>query len=102
MEAKSNATCQNDTGEQPVATLKKQSEEAGVAVKNLRENPGNDVKPQRSALFEQGAERGFPGKRPGFAAMIGRANYDAWAMVKGSSQTDAIERSIERVKSHAK
>ncbi len=85
-----------------MATLKKQSEEAGVAVRNLRENSGNDLKLQRSALFKQGAEGGFPGKRPGFAAMIGRANCDAWAMVKGSSQTDAIERSIEHVKSPAK
>jgi diazepam-binding inhibitor (GABA receptor modulator, acyl-CoA-binding protein) len=85
-----------------VATLKKQFDDAGVAVKNLREDPGNDVKLQLYALFKQGTEGDVAGKRPGFTDMIGRAKYDAWAAVKGTSQTDAMQRYIDLVKSLAK
>jgi diazepam-binding inhibitor (GABA receptor modulator, acyl-CoA-binding protein) len=85
-----------------VATLKKQFEEAGVAVKNLPDDPGNDVKLQLYALFKQGTEGDVAGKRPGFTDMIGRAKYDAWATVKGTSHNDAMQRYIDLVNSLAK
>ncbi len=85
-----------------MATLKKQFEDAGVAVKNLREDPGNDVKLQLYGLFKQGTEGDVAGKRPGFIDMVGRAKYDAWSAVKGTSQTDAMQRYIDLVKSLAK
>ncbi len=85
-----------------MATLKKQFDDAGVAVKSLREDPGNDVKLQLYGLFKQGTEGDVAGKRPGFTDMIGRAKYDAWAAVKGTSQTDSMQRYIDLVKSLAK
>lgn len=85
-----------------MATLKKQFEDAGIAVKSLREDPGNDVKLQLYALFKQGTEGDVAGKRPGFTDMIGRAKYDAWAAVKGTSQNDAMQRYVDLVKSLSK
>ncbi|MFM9881497.1 MAG: acyl-CoA-binding protein [Burkholderiales bacterium] len=85
-----------------MATLKKQFEDAGIAVKSLREDPGNDVKLQLYALFKQGTEGDVAGKRPGFTDMIGRAKYDAWAAVKGTSQDDAMQRYVDLVKSLSK
>ena len=39
------------------------------------------------------------GKRPGFTNMVGRAKYDAWAAVKGTSTDDAMKRYIDLVNS---
>ncbi|MBK7685704.1 MAG: acyl-CoA-binding protein [Rhodocyclaceae bacterium] len=38
-------------------------------------------------------------KRPGFTDMIGRAKFDAWAAVKGTSSNDAMQKYVDLVKS---
>lgn len=82
-----------------MSDLKKRFEAASQAVKKLAEDPGNDVKLQLYALYKQGTEGDVQGKRPGFTDMIGRAKYDAWAKVKGSSEDDAMKQYIDLVKS---
>ncbi len=81
-----------------MSDLSKKFEEAAAAVKKLKEDPGNDVKLQLYALYKQGAEGDVQGKRPGFTDMIGRAKYDAWAKVKGTSQDEAMKQYIALVK----
>jgi acyl-CoA-binding protein len=81
-----------------MSDLTKKFEEAAAAVKKLKEDPGNDVKLQLYALYKQGAEGDVEGKRPGFTDMIGRAKYDAWAKVKGTSKDDAMKQYIALVK----
>jgi acyl-CoA-binding protein len=82
-----------------VSDLKRKFEDAGAAVKKLKEDPGNDVKLQLYALFKQGAEGDVEGKRPGFTDMIGRAKYDAWAKTKGMSKDEAMKKYVDLVKS---
>ncbi|MDV3221738.1 acyl-CoA-binding protein [Intrasporangium sp.] len=64
-------------------------ESAVAAVKGLTEDPGNDVKLKLYALYKQVTEGDVSGKRPGFTDFVGRAKYDAWADLKGTSAADA-------------
>ncbi len=82
-----------------MSDLTKKFEDAGAAVKKLKEDPGNDVKLELYALYKQGSEGDVEGKRPGFTDMIGRAKYDAWAKSKGMSQDDAMKKYVALVKS---
>jgi acyl-CoA-binding protein len=81
-----------------MSDLNKKFAEAAAAVKKLDDDPGNDVKLQLYALYKQGAEGDVEGKRPGFTDMVGRAKYDAWAKVKGTSRDDAMKQYIALVK----
>ena len=82
-----------------MSDLKKKFEDAAVAVKKLKEDPGSDVKLQLYALYKQGEEGDVQGKRPGFTDMIGRAKYDAWAKAKGTTKDEAMKKYVELVKS---
>jgi acyl-CoA-binding protein len=82
-----------------MSDLRKQFDDAAAAVKKLKEDPGNDAKLRLYALYKQGSEGDVEGKRPGFTDMVGRAKYDAWAKVKGTSRDDAMKQYIELVKS---
>jgi acyl-CoA-binding protein len=72
-------------------------EVAAAAVKRLEEDPGNEVKLELYALYKQAREGDVQGKRPGFTDMVGRAKYDAWAKLKGTSAQDAMKRYAELV-----
>ena len=37
------------------------------------------------------------GERPGFTDMVGRAKYDAWEQLKGTSQEDAMQQYIDLI-----
>ncbi|MBK9020051.1 MAG: acyl-CoA-binding protein [Sulfuritalea sp.] len=82
-----------------MSNLKKKFEAAAADSKKLPERPSNDVLLQLYALYKQGSEGDVEGKRPGFTDMVGRAKYDAWAAVKGTSAEDAMQQYIDLVKS---
>ena len=82
-----------------MSNLKKKFEAAAADSKKLSERPSNDVLLQLYALYKQGSEGDVEGKRPGFTDMVGRAQYDAWAAVKGTSAEDAMQQYIDLVKS---
>ena len=65
----------------------------------LPERPSNDVLLQLYALFKQATAGDVEGKRPGFTDMVGRAKYDAWAAIKGTTGDDAMTRYVELVNS---
>ncbi|MGW5239137.1 acyl-CoA-binding protein [Monashia sp. NPDC004114] len=67
-----------------------QFESAVEAVKGLTDDPGNDVKLRLYALYKQATEGDVAGSRPGMMNPVGRAKYDAWAKLSGTS-TDAAE-----------
>jgi acyl-CoA-binding protein len=81
--------------ETPMSDLKARFEAAAAAVKNLTQDPGSDVKLELYALYKQALEGDVQGKRPGFADMIGRAKYDAWARLRGASVEEAMKRYVE-------
>jgi acyl-CoA-binding protein len=69
-------------------------ESAVESVKGLTEDPGNDVKLRLYALYKQATDGDASGKRPGMMDFVGRAKYDAWAKLSGTSQEAAEEQYI--------
>jgi len=63
---------------------------------------GNDVMLDMYALFKQATVGDVSGSRPGMLDLRGRAKYDAWAKVVGTSKDDAMTRYIALVERHAK
>ena len=80
-----------------MSDLKARFEAAAAAVKKLTQDPGNDVKLELYALYKQALEGDVQGKRPGFSDMIGRAKYDAWARLRGTTAEEAMKRYVELV-----
>ena len=81
-----------------MATIKQQFEAAAVDVKKLTSRPSNDQFLKLYAFYKQGSQGDVEGKRPGFTDMIGRAKYDAWAGVKGTSTDEAMKKYVALVK----
>ncbi|BAO30385.1 acyl-CoA-binding protein [Sulfuritalea hydrogenivorans] len=82
-----------------MSKLNKTFEAAVADSKKLPERPSNDVLLQLYALYKQATDGDVEGKRPGFTDMVGRAKYDAWAAIKGTTNDDAMTRYIELVES---
>lgn len=55
---------------------------------------GNDAKLDMYALYKQATVGDVTGSRPGMLDLVGRAKYDAWAKIKGTSKDDAMTRYI--------
>lgn len=72
-------------------------EQAQVDVKQLPQRPGNDVLLKLYALYKQGTEGDAGSKRPGAFDLVGRAKYDAWQALAGTSREDAQRRYVELV-----
>ena len=49
------------------------------------------------ALYKQGSAGDVDGKRPGFTDMVGRAKYDAWDALKGTSADEAKQQYIDLI-----
>ncbi|MBA4343631.1 MAG: acyl-CoA-binding protein [Methylibium sp.] len=80
-------------------SLKEKFEAAMAESKNLPERPDNMTLLKIYALFKQGSSGDVEGSRPGFTDMVGRAKYDAWAALKGTSADDAMQQYIDLIES---
>ena len=49
------------------------------------------------ALYKQGTTGDVEGKRPGFTDMVGRAKWDAWNEIKGTSKDDAMNQYVSLI-----
>lgn len=78
-------------------SLQEQFAQAQLDSKNLSERPDNMTLLKIYALYKQGAGGDATGERPGFTDMIGRAKYDAWAALKGTSQDDAMQQYVDLI-----
>ena len=78
-------------------TLQAQFEQAQADSKNLTERPDNMTLLKIYALFKQASSGDAEGKRPGFADMVGRAKWDAWDTIKGTSKEDAMQQYIDLI-----
>ena len=67
-------------------------------VKTLSARPSNDTLLELYALYKQGTEGDVSGKRPGMLDLKGRAKFDAWSNVKGTSKDQAMERYVALAK----
>lgn len=82
-----------------MSDLKTNFEKAQQDIKTLPERPGNDDMLSLYAHYKQATEGDVQGKRPGFTDMVGRAKYDAWAKLKGTSAEDAMQAYVDKVNS---
>lgn len=74
--------------------------EAAVAnSKKLSERPDNTTLLKIYALYKQATAGDNAEKKPGFSDMVGRAKWDAWNAVKGTSQDDAMQQYIDLIES---
>jgi diazepam-binding inhibitor (GABA receptor modulating acyl-CoA-binding protein) len=62
---------------------------AQAAVKELPQRPGNDVLLRLYALYKQGTGGDASGSRPGLFDPVGRAKFDAWKALAGTSPDEA-------------
>lgn len=82
-----------------MAALKATFEAAVADSKKLPEKPDNMTLLKIYALYKQATEGEVEGKRPGFTDMVGRAKYDAWAVLKGKSQDEAMQEYVDLIDS---
>jgi acyl-CoA-binding protein len=74
--------------------------EAAVAnSKKLSERPDNATLLKIYALYKQATAGDNAEKKPGFSDMVGRAKWDAWNGVKGTSKDDAMQQYVDLVES---
>ena len=80
-----------------MAELTQRFEQAVKDSKNLAERPDNMTLLKIYALYKQGSAGDVEGKRPGFTDMVGRAKWDAWNGLKGTSKDDAMQQYIDLI-----
>ncbi len=73
--------------------------QASQSATALAKDPGNDTKLKLYALYKQATSGDADGKRPSRFDMVGRAKYDAWAELAGTSADDAKQRYVDLVRS---
>lgn len=78
-------------------TLQARFEQAQADSKNLPERPDNMTLLKIYALFKQASAGDAEGSRPGFTDMVGRAKWDAWNAIKGTSKEDAMQQYIDLI-----
>lgn len=78
-------------------SLQARFEQAVADSKNLSERPDNMTLLRIYALFKQASAGDASGERPGMTDFVGRAKYDAWEALKGTSQEDAMQKYIDLI-----
>jgi acyl-CoA-binding protein len=74
-------------------------ETAVAESKTLPERPDNQTLLRIYALYKQASEGDVSGRRPGFTDLVGRAKYDAWAGLQGTSADAAMQGYIDLIDS---
>jgi acyl-CoA-binding protein len=82
-----------------MANLKATFETAVANSKKLSERPNNATLLKLYALYKQSTAGDNAEKKPGFSDLVGRAKWDAWSLVKGTSSEDAMQQYIDLVAS---
>jgi diazepam-binding inhibitor (GABA receptor modulator, acyl-CoA-binding protein) len=82
-----------------MADLKAQFDAAAADSKNLSERPDNATLLKIYALYKQGSIGDNAEKKPGFGDMVGRAKWDAWNGLKGTSADDAMQQYVDLIES---
>jgi diazepam-binding inhibitor (GABA receptor modulator, acyl-CoA-binding protein) len=72
-------------------------EQAVEDAKNLAQRPDNATMLKLYALYKQATAGDVDGQRPGFTDLIGRAKWDAWNELEGTSGDDAKDRYVALV-----
>ncbi|PWF39057.1 acyl-CoA-binding protein [Massilia glaciei] len=78
-------------------SLQEQFDQAQADSKSLAERPDNMTLLKIYALYKQASSGDATGSRPGFTDMVGRAKFDAWAALKGTSADEAKQQYIDLI-----
>jgi len=78
-------------------TLEQRFQRASQEVTQLSQAPDNLTKLRLYALFKQATQGDCTGPRPGLLDMVGRAKYDAWKALEGTTKEAAMEQYIALV-----
>jgi diazepam-binding inhibitor (GABA receptor modulating acyl-CoA-binding protein) len=81
-----------------MSDLKTDFDAAVAESKTLANRPDNQTLLKIYSLFKQATEGDVSGRRPGFTDLIGRAKYDAWANLQGTSGDAAKQAYIDLIK----
>lgn len=77
--------------------LKTRFEAAAAAAKQTKKKPDNQTLLKLYAFYKQATEGDVKGAQPGFTDFVGRAKFDAWTKLKGTSASEAMENYIKQV-----
>ncbi|MFZ6640366.1 acyl-CoA-binding protein [Undibacterium sp. TC4M20W] len=80
-------------------SLQEQFTQAQADSKNLSERPDNMTLLKIYGLFKQGSTGDATGDRPGMTDFVGRAKFDAWAGLKGTTQEAAMQQYVDLITS---
>lgn len=80
-----------------MSDLDSRFEQASREAQQLPNKPDNDTLLQLYSLYKQATAGDISGKRPGFTDFVGRAKYDAWSKLKGTTPDAAKQAYIELV-----
>lgn len=80
-----------------MADLKATFEAAVAGSKNLSERPDNATLLKLYGLYKQATAGDNADKKPGFSDMVGRAKWDAWNGLKGTSGEAAMQQYIDLI-----
>jgi diazepam-binding inhibitor (GABA receptor modulating acyl-CoA-binding protein) len=82
-----------------MADLKADFDAAVANSKNLSERPDNATLLKIYGLYKQATAGDNGEKKPGFGDMVGRAKWDAWNGMKGTSSEDAMQQYVDLITS---
>ena len=82
-----------------MSALKSSFDQAVADSKQLPEKPDNMTLLKIYALYKQASAGDADGKRPGFTDMVGRAKWDAWNALKGSTTDAAMQDYVDLIES---
>ncbi len=81
-----------------MSDLKTQFEQAARDAQSLPSKPDNETLLQLYAYYKQSTAGDVQGSRPGFTDFVGRAKYDAWSKLKGTSSEAAMQSYVDLVR----
>ena len=82
-----------------MSDLKARFEKAVAEYKSLPARPDNANLLKIYALYKQSTDGDNTGKRPGFTDLVGRAKFDAWKGMEGTSNEQAMQNYIDLIES---
>ena len=82
-----------------MADLQAAFESAVVNSRSLTERPDNATLLMLYGLFKQASAGDVTDKKPGFGDMVGRAKWDAWNALQGTTKDQAMQQYIDLIDS---
>ncbi|MDB5944725.1 MAG: Acyl CoA binding protein [Ramlibacter sp.] len=82
-----------------MADLQARFDAAVASSKSLSERPDNTTLLKLYGLYKQATAGDVADKKPGFGDMVGRAKWDAWNALKGTSSDDAKQQYADLIES---